>query len=52
MAVNGTAVSQFGDVVKEIDNAKPGDKVDVKVRRDGGEQTVTVTLGTRPDTQP
>jgi putative serine protease PepD len=48
--VGGTPVAQFSDVVKAIDNAKPGDKVDVKVKRGGNETTVGVTLGTRPAT--
>jgi putative serine protease PepD len=49
-AVGGKGVKQFGDVVKAIDNAKPGDKVDVHVQRNGGDTTHAVTLGTRPAT--
>jgi putative serine protease PepD len=53
---------QQGDVITEIDGEqvsaddlrravaehKPGDKVELTVRRDGGTQTVTATLGKRP----
>jgi putative serine protease PepD len=51
-SVNGKEITQFSDVVKQIDSARPGDKVDIKVRRGGDERTVAVTLGTRPNTQP
>jgi putative serine protease PepD len=52
VAVDGKPVTQFGDVIKAIDGARPGEEVDIKVRRDGGETTIKVTLGTRPTTQP
>lgn len=57
---------ESGDIITEIDNAmvkdarslrfsvamrKPGEKMDVKVLRDGAEKTLTVTLGTLPDSK-
>ena len=35
-----------------IEDNKPGDKVDVKVERNGSEHTIQVTLGQRPDQLP
>jgi len=52
IAIDGKPVDQFGDVSRAIQDSKPGDKVDVKVRRASGEQTVAVTLGTRPAQTP
>ncbi|HET9322569.1 MAG TPA: trypsin-like peptidase domain-containing protein [Gaiellaceae bacterium] len=44
----GKAIAS-GDALREaIDAHKPGDKLELKVRRGGDERTVTVTLGTRP----
>jgi S1-C subfamily serine protease len=34
--------------VAAVANHKPGDKVDVTVKRGGSTQKVTVTLGTQP----
>jgi putative serine protease PepD len=53
--VDGEDVHGADDVAAAIEDNKPGDKVDVTVRRGGSEQTVEVTLGQRPDqlqTQP
>ena len=36
------------DVAQAIEDNKPGDQVDVTVRRGGAERTVTVRLGERP----
>ena len=49
-AVDGTAI-ETGDQLREaIDAHKPGDEIQVKVRRGGSERTFTVELGTRPAT--
>jgi putative serine protease PepD len=50
--VDGDQVQDPDDVAAAIEDAKPGDKVDVKVQRDGSEQTIEVTLGQRPDQLP
>jgi putative serine protease PepD len=53
--VDGQDVTGANDVAAAIEDNKPGDKVDVTVRRGGSEQTIEVTLGQRPDqiqTQP
>jgi len=44
----GTAVGDSTDLVAAIAAKKPGDKVDVTVKRGSGTQRVTVTLGTQP----
>ena len=50
LAVDGTTV-ETGDQLREaIDAHKPGDKVELKVRRGGSERTYTVELGARPAT--
>jgi putative serine protease PepD len=50
--VDGDKVTDPADVASAIENNKPGDKVDVKVERNGSEHTIQVTLGQRPDQQP
>jgi putative serine protease PepD len=50
--VGGEHVQDPADVATAIENNKPGDKVDVKVERNGSEQTIQVTLGQRPDSLP
>jgi putative serine protease PepD len=47
--VDGEDVTGANDVAAAIADNKPGEKVDVTVRRGGSEQTVEVTLGQRPD---
>ncbi len=46
--IGSAKVSDSGDLVAAIATHKPGDKVDITVRRNGGTQKVTVTLGTQP----
>jgi putative serine protease PepD len=46
--VDGQAVGGSDDLVGRIRDHQPGDKVTLKVVRDGRERTVTVTLGERP----
>jgi putative serine protease PepD len=50
--VDGDRVQAPEDVAAAIEDAKPGDKVDVKVQRGGSEQTIQVTLGQRPEQLP
>ncbi len=50
--VGGEHVQDPADVATAIENNKPGDKVDVKVERNGSEHTIQVTLGQRPDQLP
>jgi len=49
VAIGGREVTQSTDVSAIVTARKPGDKIDVRVRRGGAERTVRVTLGTRPD---
>ena len=44
----GQDVKDIEDYMAAIGSKKPGDKVDVVVKRDGKEQSLAVTLGTRP----
>jgi putative serine protease PepD len=48
LEVDGEAVDSANDIQNAVAANKPGDKVELKVRRDDDERTVTVTLGTRP----
>jgi putative serine protease PepD len=50
--VDGDQVQDPEDVAQAIEDNKPGDKVDVKVERNGSERTIQVTLGQRPDQLP
>ena len=50
--VDGQDVTGANDVASAIEDNKPGDKVEVTVRRGGSEQTIDVTLGQRPDQLP
>ena len=36
------------DYTRLLGESKPGDRVDVVLRRDSGEVTLTITLGSRP----
>jgi putative serine protease PepD len=48
LAVGDRSVSKSADVASAVVAQKPGEKVSLRIRRGGGEQTVKVTLGTRP----
>ena len=50
--VDGDAVSDPEDVAQAIEDNKPGDRVEVTVRRGGSEETIEVTLGQRPEQLP
>jgi putative serine protease PepD len=47
--VDGQDVHTPDDVAAAIQDNKPGDKVEVTVRRGGSERTIDVTLGQRPE---
>jgi putative serine protease PepD len=47
-AVNGKAITGASDLTTAIASAKPGDKVELTVNRDGDQLTLTATLETRP----
>ncbi len=49
IGVAGQAIDRPDDVSAAIENRRPGDKVDIKLTRGGDERTVSVTLGTRPE---
>ena len=48
VAIGNRTISQSTDVTGAVAARKPGEKVSVRVRRDGSERTLTVKLGTRP----
>jgi putative serine protease PepD len=48
VAVDGQAVQSYSELGARIRAHKPGDKVTLKVIRDGNETTVTATLAQRP----
>ena len=47
-AVNGTAVSNSGDLAAALESQSPGTKVTLTVARGSGKQQIGVTLGQRP----
>jgi len=48
--IDGGSVNSMEDVIDAVDGAEPGDKMKLTlVRDDGEEETVTITLGVRPD---
>jgi putative serine protease PepD len=48
VAIDGDAVETPEEVRAAIDSHDPGDKIEVRVRRDSSTRTETVTLGERP----
>ena len=51
-AVNDTDVSSPAELVEAIQSHDPGDQVTINYTRDGDEESVRVTLGTRSQTNP
>jgi putative serine protease PepD len=47
-AIDGDAVDSADELRRLVDSKSPGDSVELTVERDGGTETVDVTLGTRP----
>jgi hypothetical protein len=52
LSVDGTPTARTADLVALIAAHRPGDLVELRIRRAGAEQTVRVTLGTRDDAIP
>jgi putative serine protease PepD len=50
--VDGARINQPEDSATAIADNRPGDRITMKVRRNGQERTLTVTLGNRPATAP
>jgi S1-C subfamily serine protease len=48
-AVDGSKVTSMDEIVELVNEAQPGDEVELKILRDGSTKTATVTLGDRPD---
>jgi putative serine protease PepD len=48
VAIGASKIASSDDVAGAVVAHKPGEKVGVKVRRDGSDRTLTITLGTRP----
>ena len=46
--VDGKKIAGMDEVVEIVNEAKPGDELELKILRDGSEKTATVTLGDRP----
>ncbi len=47
--VDGKKVTGMDEIVEIVNEAKPGDELELTIDRDGETKTVTVTLETRPD---
>jgi S1-C subfamily serine protease len=47
--IDGAKVDSVDDVASAVRKHAPGDQIDVVIVRDGQQQTVTVTLGERPE---
>jgi S1-C subfamily serine protease len=47
--VNGKKVSGMDEIVEIVNEAEPGDSLELTILRDGKTKTATVTLGSRPD---
>ncbi len=52
VAIDGKPVASPDDVIGAVGARKPGDKMTVAVIRDGRQQSLTVTLSTRPERVP
>jgi S1-C subfamily serine protease len=50
--IDGRPINNPNDIAAVLQTKKPGDKVRVKLLRDGKERVVTVTLGKRPNQLP
>ena len=49
-SLGGKSVDDSTALSSLVDEHKPGDQVQVEVSRGGAKQTLTITLGERPDT--
>ena len=48
VAIDGQRIDSMDQVINVVNRAKPGDTLDITVRRAGGTRTITVTLADRP----
>jgi serine protease Do len=48
-AIGGEEVASYGDLLGALRDYQPGDTVDLTIVRNGGERTLDVTLGERPE---
>jgi len=46
--IDGHKVASMEDLIKLVNEAEPGDEMELKILRDGSEKTATLTLGKRP----
>jgi S1-C subfamily serine protease len=51
IAVGGTEVTTPDELAAQIRKSDPGDEVDILIERNGSQETVAVTLGTRPQSR-
>ncbi len=51
-AINGKAITSTSQFIQIVDDYAPGTKITLTVKRGGGTQQITLTLGTRPNTTP
>jgi putative serine protease PepD len=49
LSFDGTTITTASDLGQAVNRRKPGDTVKVEVQRDGSRETLSVTLGTRPN---
>ena len=50
--VDGRGITEPDDVAQAIEGKRPGDRVTVRVLRDGAEREIVVQLGKRPSRVP
>jgi S1-C subfamily serine protease len=51
-AINGKAMNSTQQFIETVDTYSPGQTITLSVKRGGNTETVKLTLGTRPNTQP
>jgi putative serine protease PepD len=52
VTIDGQRIAQFSDIARIVDSKHPGNHVQVMLQRSGSQQTIDVTLGTRPSRVP
>jgi len=50
LSIDGKAIADSSDLVQSVNADRVGQRITIKVKRDGKEVTVTATVGTRPNT--
>jgi S1-C subfamily serine protease len=51
-AIDGKTMNSTQQFIETVDTYSPGQTITLTVKRDGSSQTIKLTLGTRPNTQP